>query len=300
MEQENSAYIYVQSDSFQKCEPYLNKYFGISYGYFEEEISRMKCYMAHRPNIGESHTMLALETGEGVPLRNIILDDKFLPLFEIIKEEDDNDHYLIRTLWLVAYVIMEYDDRWVYELDDVIDYEDYGIVREDLLKLYKFMKSHNLTNSSGRKITIKHSMGNIDISNHDNWFTRKLLKDYLDKYLSDITSVEQAEQELLKYKKTAGRKIKDPRLHIIIYGIYRMFNQEKKMKSPKSDALCDFIISYLHFIGLIEDIFDLDKQWIRAQIDYLDKKDSPPLFPPKEVSVIVDIEELKNSGKRLY
>lgn len=300
MNQKNLLKTDMPTSFLKLCEPYLNKYFGISYGYFEEEINRLDIYMKCKPKIGDSPTLIALESDEKIPFYHHIPDEEFQKLFEIIKEEDENDTYLIWALWFVAYVVMEQDYSWEDELDDVIDFHQFNIVRKDLLKLYIFSKSHNPKTSKGQKTTIKHSMGNLYLDNYDNWFTKKLLKDYLDKYLSDITTIEQAEQELLKYKKSAGRKIQDTRLHIIMYGVYRMFNDNKKMKSPKSDALCDFIILYLDFIGIINEDTNIDRQWIRAQIDYLSKKNLPPIFPHKAVTERVNIDELKNSGKRLY
>jgi hypothetical protein len=290
----------VHTSFLKQCETYLKKYFGISFGYFEQEIRQLESYMTCEAKIGESPTLIVLETDEKIPFYHHIPDNEFHKLFEIIKEEDANDVFLIYTLWFVAYVVMEQDDSWEYELQDVIDYYDYEIIKEDLLKLYIFKETHNPQTKKGKKIIIKHSKGNISIDNYNNWFAKNLLKDYLNKYLADITDIDQAKKELAKYKRSAGRKVKDPRLHIILYGIYRMFNENKKMKSPKSDALCDFISSYLKFIGLSENEILMDKYWIRAQIGYLEKKPSPPLFPHKGVSERISIEELKNSGKRLY
>jgi hypothetical protein len=290
----------IPTSLLKQCEPYLNKYFGISYGYFEQEIRQLKTYMTCKAKVGESPTLLALETDEAIPFYYHFSGNEFVKLFEMIKEEDDNDMDLISTLWLVAYVVMEQDDSWQYEIQDIVDSIEYDIIREDLLRLYIFKESYNPQTEEGQKIIIKHLTGNITINNYNNWFTKNLLKDYLNKYLADITDIDQAKKELAKYKGSVGRKIKDPRLHIILFGIFRMFNENKKMKSPKSDALCEFISSYLKFIGLIDDDILMDKYWIRAQIVYLEKKTSPLLFPHKEVSESVNIEEYKNSGKRLY
>ena len=106
------------------------------------------------------------------------------------------------------------------ELCEINYYNGYDIIREDLLKLYIYKETCDPQTEFGQKINIKHSTGNIHIKNYENWFTKNLLEDYLNKYLEDIRTVEQAEQEL---SKPAGRKIKDPRLIIIMYGIYRMF-----------------------------------------------------------------------------
>ena len=290
---------YIHTSLLKQCELYLNKYFGISYDYFENEIMRLESYFTLKPKVGESSTLMFFETDEMIPFYHSIIENKFHQLFEIIKEDDDNDEYLIWTLWFVAYVVMEDNNKWRDELVDYA-YLEYDIIREDLLRLYIFKETCNPQTPEGQKLILKHSTGNISIGNYENWFTKILINEYLNEYLADIKSVEQAEQELKKYKGSVGRKINDPRLLIIMFGIYRMFNENKKMKSPKSDSLCDFILSYLHFVGILKNEADLERAWIRAQIKYIEGKNSPPLFPHIGVSKRVSLDDLKNSGVRLY
>ncbi len=228
-----------------KVEPLLNEYFGISYGYFEDEISTMKNY-PEKVEIGESATLKALEQPDEQFILSTSFDlDDYNSLFQNIEEEDDADQSIAKVLLLLAYIVMEKDFGHLGEDNpDVTDQWEYNIVREDLLRLYVFANTHKPKTREGKKISIKHSQGDVPIDNYNNWFTEKLLKDYMATYLADVISVKQAEEELKTYKKRAGRKIKDNRVLIITYGIYRMFNEQKKMKSPMSDSLCNFIFSY--------------------------------------------------------
>ncbi len=72
------------------------------------------------------------------------------------------------------------------------------------------------------------------------------------------------------------------------------------MKSPLSDSLCVLIISYLQFVGILEEDTHIDNQWIRSQVNYLKSKKSPPRFPERVLMKKCSNEELKKSGGRLY
>jgi hypothetical protein len=290
----------IDTALLRSTELYLNEYFGISYGYFLEEISNNKAYFQIKVGVGESPALKFIEEDHEFPIYLSFDTKDFCSLFNIIKEDDEADFDIAKTLFLLAYVITAKDFSRIEDYQDFIDYKHYNIVREDLLRLYIFANERKSDTLQGQKISIKHAKGSVEITNYENWFTSKLLNDYLAVYLADIESVEQAEEELLKYKKRAGRKIKDNRIHIILYGIFRMFNDHKKMKSPQSDALCEFIISYLQFIGIFNDDTDVDNQWIRAQITYLKTKPKPMKFDFIDVAYMASVEELKNSGKRLY
>ncbi len=290
----------INTAFLRSAEPYLNEYFGIGYGYFQQDISNHEAYFQIKVGIGESPTMKLIEEDHEFSICVPFDIDEFYALFEIIEEDDETDTDICKALFLLAYIIKAKDFSWLEDNADLTDYIEYNIVREDLLRLYIFTNGQKSDTLQGQRISIKHAMGSVEIKNFGNWFTDKLLKDYLNLYLSDINSIEQAEQELLSYKKRAGRKIKDNRVHIILYGIFRMFNELKKMKSPQSDSLCVFIQSYLQFTGLIDKDTNIDNQWIRAQITYIKTKPEPPKFEFLDVAYMCSLEDLKNTGKRLY
>ena len=299
--EKNTSLMYeynINTDFLRSAEPYLNEYFGISYGYFQDDFCDHEAYFQIKVGIGESPTLKFIEEDYEYSIYAPFKNNEFGALFEIIEEDDEADIDIGKALFLLAYLITAKDFS-IADNPDFTDYIEYNMVREDLLRLYIFTNERKSDTLQGQRISIKHALGNVEIKNHENWFTGKLLKDYLKLYLADVHSIEQAEQELLSYKKRAGRKIKDNRIHIVLYGIYRMFNDHKKMKSPQSDALCEFIQSYLHFVGLIEKEA-IDNQWIRAQITYMKTKPEPPKFEPMGVRTKISREDLKDSGKRLY
>lgn len=238
----------------RETEPFLNEYFGIGYGYFERDFCNREEYFQIKTEVGESPTLKFIEEDHDFPIYTSFVWDDFLPLFDFIEENDEADADIVKALFMLAYVIRMKDFAWMLDNPDYTDYIEYNIVREDLLRLYLFANERKSDTAQGQKISLKHAIGSVDIKNYENWFTRKLLTDYLNRYLADITSIEQAESELEKYKKQAGRKIKDNRIHIVLYGIFRMFNENKKMKSPQSDSLCGFIIAYLQKTHLNESI----------------------------------------------
>ena len=289
----------ITTEYFRCIEPYLNKYFGISYGYFEQEVNNQEEYFQTPIEIGESPTLKFFEGDYEFLLITKFDFDQITPIAEILQEEEQDDVFEW-ILLLLAYVIKEQDWNWQYDLYDFKEYGDYDLVRKDLLKLYIFINQKQPRTADARKLTLKHSLDKIDIENYDNWFTQNLLKDYLTLYLSDVHSVEQAEEELKTYKKKAGRKASDPRIPAILYGLFRIVNDHEKTTSPQSDALCEFIITYLQFLGLIEEDTHIDNQWIRAQINYIKTRPEPPKLEFRDVAYRCSLEELKGSGKRLY
>jgi hypothetical protein len=283
---------------FKELVALLDEYFGIDYGYFTTEIRRLDSWSVE----ADSPDIEALESDKYLLFVHSIDFSEFSKILNIVKEEDDSDINITHVLFLLAHIIKDKD---YFKIMDFInemaeDYLKYRVVREDLLKLYVWLNDPKT--KIDQKLTLKHAMGNIEIENFDGWFTRNLLEGYLDKYLSDITTIEQAESELLTYKGRKGRKVNDRRVPVIMYGIFRMLNDQKKMKSPQSDSLCKLIIEYLKYIGVFDDDTNVDNQWIRAQLKYISTKPEPPKFERLGVLKKTTLEEMeeKNTGRKLY
>jgi len=314
-----------------RTEPLLNEYFGINYGYFEHLIRQ------HVPNsfdtqfyskpYEEQVQELKGWDDKTVEIQHIITFDEFDKLFTDIQLKDgrNNETVIIMTLYMLAYYII------AGQIDDILmEEEDNEAIRsnnphrpptrsenlndnkgeayaqdkihEDLLNLYIFLNEPRKWSHSeqGRKITIKFSTGSIDIDNYEHWFVRNVLEPLCKKHIPEITSIKQAEDELYKYKKRAGRPPKDPRILRIIYGIFRMFNENMELFTPQPDSLCEFIIKFLKDLRLIETglYSPIDNQWIRAQITHADKKPTPPKFPFSDFTRSVTTEEF-SAGSRL-
>lgn len=241
----------LSTSQLKSIEPLLDEYFGISYGYFTDEIEQIREDFS-KLEAGESPTNKALELDKNIIFATSMESEPYLSMFNVIEEEDDDDGLIVLALFMLAYIVFDKDWSWEFQDQDYTHYLEYHEVREDLLKLFIYSRQPKPKTADGQKIVIKHSTGNIEIKNYENWFSDRLIQGYLNKYLSDIETVEQAERELqTNYKKKAGRQAKDPRIGIIAYGIFRMFNDKKKMKSPQSESLCELIRSFLKFVDLI-------------------------------------------------
>ena len=73
---------YISTSFLKQCEPYLNKYFGISYGYFEQEIMKLKNYNTYNLKIGESPTLMAIEIEDDICFSHQIRSNEFRQLFK--------------------------------------------------------------------------------------------------------------------------------------------------------------------------------------------------------------------------
>lgn len=295
MEQEVTVYP-IQTSTLKQLLVWLEEYFGITIGYFRTEIERMIRKEGLRLTDIE-----ALELDKTLLFVHSFDLEKFDTLFKLIKEDDDNDGSIMIILYLIAVIMI---DKGYYNILDAIteqiDTEPfrYKMVREDLLNLYIWLKDPQT--KLEQKLALKHMTGSIKIKNSFGWFTRNLLTKYLDEYLPDIKTIEEAKTELLTYKKNSGRPTDDFRVNVITYGIYRMFNDLKKMNSPQSDSLCEFIIEYLKFIGILDEDTKVDNQWVRAQIKYISSKPEPPKFEYLGGQIRCSLEDLEGMGIRLF
>ncbi len=117
----------VHTSQLIKAEPFLNEYFGIGFGYFEQEISMLNGYNLNT----DIPALEALKLNEYIPLWFSFEPKDLYELVNIIEEDDDNDGLIVLTLVFLSYVIMEQDWSWEYENQDFIDYANYHNVRED-------------------------------------------------------------------------------------------------------------------------------------------------------------------------
>lgn len=275
----------------------LNEYFGLGIRYFDTTVQYQydMNYSKGKPIPEEYDAELLL------PL-HVDFETVFGMLEKAGLSRDNGTHIgMMSTLALLANLIYdrEYEKViqaiWESRWDEAMRYED---VRKDLLSLYLFI------NDSGtfldREITIQHATGKVRVQNSYGWFTRRMLMDYLDRYLPDITSAEQARRELDGYRKQAGRKSSDEREQVLIYGIYRMFHENTEMKADLPDRLCEFIFDYLKLIKVYDDGDVLDMSTMRPTIRYIIKKPVQPKFGLGYAMEEVNRSELSRQQDRLY
>ena len=275
----------------------LNEYFGLGIRYFDSAIQ----------------FQYDMNYSKGKPIPEDQDTEVLLPLyveFETVRSmlenaglSTDNGTHLgmMSTLALLANLIYdkEYEKVvqaiWESACDEAMQYE---AVRKDLLGLYLFL--NDPSTFLDREITIQHATGKVKLQNCYGWFTRRMLKDYLDRYLPDITSMEQARRELGSYRKQAGRKSEDEREQILICGIYRMFHENTEMRSDLPDRLCEFIFEYLKLIKVYDKDDILDMSTMRPTIRYIVKKPVQPKFGLGYETEEVPLEDVGTISSRLY
>jgi len=294
----------VSFNKLKATEPFLKEYFGVSYGYFSEEIQnsdRHECIKLKYPNSYQN--FIGIFQDEGIakllPFNNenlAVIYALFIMSHVFIREHFGSD---------IEYDYDEFDEGGGFDMDNYMD-DYYDIkAKKDLLKLYIFSIQKIRNKPVAEQIVIRYNLNEkIELENVDNWFAKVLLSNHLDKYLPDIHSVEQAKEELKKLRNVAGRKMENPYSYILIYGVYSMVTTHLKLnKIPNS--LCNLITRLLLFVDFIdEDEADnRDSLYTRSLINYLIGRPAQPKFNSRE-PVMLSFEEisgeLKTSGRFLY
>jgi hypothetical protein len=143
------------------------------------------------------------------------------------------------------------------------------LLRKDLLKLYLAVYENKNT---ATWISLRTVDGTIRLNNYCNWFLDDMVKEYLSKNLSDVSSVEEATEELCRIKRRRGRIPNDPRLSLLMWGTYTFLKEHYSFKSPMPNVLCQFIIIYLQELDILPQDTEIDTFWVRAQLRYLNSK----------------------------
>lgn len=287
----------IMVSQLMPCIDVLNEYFGLGIRYFDSAIQ-----FQYDMNYSKGNPIPEEQDWE-VYIPYYVEFEKVYKLLENagLSKDKDNEKGIMDILAILANLI--YDKEYekvrlaIREApgDEAMQYED---VRKDLLNLYMFV--NDPSTFLDREIAIQHATGKVKVENYYGWFTRRMLKEYLDRYLPDITSVEQAKQELDSYRKQAGRKSADEREQVLIYGIHRMLHEQTEMKDDLPDRLCEFIFEYLKLIKVYDEEKVLDMSNMRPTIRHIIKKPEQPKFGFSGKMRRVTEEELKKIKTKLY
>ena len=287
----------IMVSQLMPCIDVLNEYFGLGIRYFDSAIQ-----FQYDMNYSKGNPIPEEQDWE-VYIPYYVEFEKVYKLLENagLSKDKGNEKGIMDILAILANLIYdkEYEKvrRAIRESpgDEAMQYED---VRKDLLNLYLFI--NDPSTFLDREISIQHATGKVKLQNFYGWFTRRMLKEYLDRYLPDITSLEQAKEALNAYKKQAGRKSADEREQILIYGIYRIFHEQTEMESDLPDRLCEFIFEYLKLIKVYDAEDVLDMSTMRPTIRYIIKKPVQPKFGFSGKMQRISLEELSRTGTKLY
>lgn len=287
----------IMVSQLMPCIDVLNEYFGLGIRYFDSAIQ-----FQYDMNYSKGNPIPKEQDWE-VYIPYYVEFEKVYKLLENagLSKDKGNEKGIMDILAILANLI--YDKEYekvrlaIREApgDEAMQYDD---VRKDLLNLYMFVNAPSTF--LDREITIQHTTGKVKVENCYGWFTRRMLKEYLDRYLPDITSVEQAKEELGSYRKQAGRKSADEREQVLIYGIYRMLHEQTEMKDDLPDRLCEFIFEYLKLIKVYEEEDVLDMSNMRPTIRYIIKKPVQPKFGLGYELKEIDKSELGRRLNRLF
>lgn len=289
----------IAADDFIRIYPLLEEYFGITLGDFMGEANMAG--QVHLPNFEEFLETRPLNTpylldlieeagGVCISAESKLLLDGLGEVYNELGEECENDELLKDIMFLTSYMInkkyraLEWDGCYYNDID--IEKEDRRqYKRKDLLQLYKYAFGQTATaNHRKTDLYIKDGSGKVDLhlKNVGNWLPVDLLQDYLPKcdLLAGINSIEDADKALKSYEEEEKEgRMKEPLVKVVVYGIYRLLNDYKKVSSPKSNSLCRYIYKYLLYMGIIEEDRYYDPyQSIRGCIKWQEGRKSPLKF----------------------
>ena len=203
--QEEQTFYPVTTEYFTACLPLLEKYFGITAGYFNKELSNAKCLIPHREDNIVKYSIKE-DCNLVLPFRHLECHD----LLSLINSYGTITPIIEEALLLVAYCIRErqIDEN---EYNDLIQFHTWDIYQSEWAHLLLFMEQMEARAFQGNEqtaITIRTNNGikeKISIPNSDNWLFR-LIKKELAGYFPEVQTAEKARQDIQWRKPSAGRK----------------------------------------------------------------------------------------------
>ena len=216
--QEEQTFYPVTTEYFTACLPLLEKYFGITAGYFNKELSNAKCLIPHREDNIVKYSIKE-DCNLVLPFRHLECHD----LLSLINSYGTITPIIEEALLLVAYCIRErqIDEN---EYNDLIQFHTWDIYQSEWAHLLLFMEQMEARAFQGNEqtaITIRTNNGikeKISIPNSDNWLFR-LIKKELAGYFPEVQTAEKARQDIQWRKPSAGRKKDNAIYSAVAYGI---------------------------------------------------------------------------------
>ena len=284
--QEEQTFYPVTTEYFTACLPLLEKYFGITAGYFNKELSNAKCLIPHREDNIVKYSIKE-DCNLVLPFRHLECHD----LLSLINSYGTITPIIEEALLLVAYCIRErqIDEN---EYNVLIQFHTWDIYQSEWAHLLLFMEQMEARAFQGNEqtaITIRTNNGikeKISIPNSDNWLFR-LIKKELAGYFPEVQTAEKARQDIQWRKPSAGRKKDNAIYSAVAYGIYRMLHEENAIPSQPDmpNELCAFIHDFARQMGCYSDNKGWDGAYnpdrIRADLAaYLKPSAITPRFRP--------------------
>ncbi len=275
--------------SLREIAPLLENYFGITLGYFTNEIESST----------RKHAAKAIQEDHEIRLPTNRFDyDAYMELFGETPLLTDR---LREALLFVAYIITDrkFNEEDLYERGY---WEDWNTYKGEWAKLMLFMEEteqrhRNLYERVGEQempVTLRTDSRKQEpqtIPNTNNWLFRLIRKELAD-YFPDIRTAEEARQELDRRKPSAGAKRMNAIYTIIEYGIYRMLHEENAI--PEKPDIPNELCALIHDFTRLTGCYPTNKGWdgnyspdlIRVGLQYTGKvvrkigEKRIPKFPP--------------------
>lgn len=222
---------------FSEILPVLNKYFGITGKYFNNKATGID---------GDAFLNESEVLSEFPP--KYVCRDWIINACNVCFKGVEIDPLYIESLYVLANIIHidpynAYKQRQLIYNEGLCYNED---IRKDLLHLYIFINT--ISRCEDCTITFKHKLKSVKLDNCQLWFNQHFVQNYFLRYLPEIKSIDDAERELKKYQKKRGRKFKDERTPIIIYGVYNLLHDVAALKGVTEG----FAIFIEHFLNIID------------------------------------------------
>lgn len=209
--QEEQVIYSIETEYFTQCLPLLDKYFGITAGYFNDELQQARCLIPHKE--GNTITYSVKENCnlsllfQHIDYNKLTAQINAIPITPLLEE----------VLILVAYCIRErqINDN---DLNDLIQFHMWDTYQSEWAQLVLFMEKMETRfaqmgpDTEQTSITIQTDSGmaeKVSIPNSNNWLFR-LIKKELTSYFPEVQNVDDARKDILNHKPTAGRKKTTP------------------------------------------------------------------------------------------
>ena len=150
-----------------------------------------------------------------------------------------------------------------------------AMIRRDWLRIYAFFADI----LPGAEITLRCGRRSVRLCNYADWIREDWIGPALKREIPDIRNGKQARDELQKGRPGRGRRAKDARIPILLWGTYSLITSRHSFPTPMPNALCEFLILMLQKMDILPENTDIDSLWVRAELRYIRSRRVKPRFP---------------------
>jgi len=191
----------------------------------------------------------------------------------------------------------------VYDLDLEYDIALQNKIYPEILSLYKMILESKNKRNRDSKVTITYKQTKLDINAHS-WFLDDMEKYFADRFPN--LTLDEINEILPQYKGKAGRKFGDYIVTVMIWGTYHLAKNHlsifKNSNVKISNKICEFIISYLKYLGVdVSELKLYDPPAIRGILKEMMKRNFTPKWnlPWRNYFSIIEEKQPETLEERL-